>query len=76
MGEFWKSYFMDNGQRMSPRQIKKVMKLEKKIENCVISIVGLEEAIRMYSEEIKRVKTGGGKRSKEPKVNFELENIF
>lgn len=74
MGEFWKSYIMDNGQRMSARQIKKVKRLEEQIENCEISIIGLERIISGHSEEIERIKAGGRKRQKEPEMN--LENIF
>jgi len=74
MGEFWKTYFLDSGQRMSPRQIKKVMKLEKDIEDCDISINGLEEIIRRNSEEIDHIKKGGGKRPRN--IDFKVEIDF
>lgn len=73
MGEIWTRYILDNGQRMSRRQSKKVTRLEEEILDCIVSINGLEEVIRANSEEIDRIKKGG---EKKPRTNDESESIF
>lgn len=59
MGEFWTRYFLDNGQRMSKSQVKKVDRLEEEILKCLIMIDHFENIIRRRSEEIERIKMGG-----------------
>lgn len=55
MGEFWKKYFLENGQRMSQRQIKKVARLKEEILCYSMLIDHLEQ-------EIDRIKKGGEKK--------------
>ena len=69
MGEYWTRYLMDNGQRMSRRQAKKVERLEDEILNCIVLINRLEDLIEAYSEEIVRIKNGGEKQPRISSVN-------
>ena len=59
---------------MSKRQIKKVARLEQEIDDCNISINGLETIIERNSEEIDRIKNGGVRRHRD--IAFEIGNDF
>jgi hypothetical protein len=71
MGEFWTRYFLDNGQRMSRRQLKKVERLEEEILTCLKMIDRLEDIVEGHSHEIKRIKSGG-----EEKANYAINTDF
>ena len=73
MGEFWTRYLMDNGQRISKRQSKKVTRLEEEILECMVTIDHLEELIKAHSDEIARIKKGG---KRQPTTCSENENNF
>jgi hypothetical protein len=63
MGKFWTRFILDNGQRMSRKQVKKVDKLEKEILECLVLIDHLEDIIERHSEEIECIKKGGEQRA-------------
>ena len=71
MGEFWTRYFLDNGQRMSRRQVKKVARHEEKILECLLLIDRLEDIITRHSKEIECIKNGG-----EKKADCAIDNDF
>ena len=73
MGEFWARYLMDNGQRMSRRQVKKVARLEEQILECIVSITHIEELIRAHSDEIMRIKK---RNERQPRTISENESNF
>jgi hypothetical protein len=64
MGEYWTRYILNNGQRMSKRQMNKVDKLEEEILNCMSLIHHLETKILSHSLEIEKVKNGGKNKEK------------
>jgi len=68
MGDFWSRYKLDNGQRMSPRQIKKVEALEGIIEWKCAQIQNCEFEIDKSEEKIAQIKSG---RRKEPVIESE-----
>ena len=74
MGEFWTRYLLENGKWMSRRIIKKVMRLDEEILDCIISINHFEEIIRKNTEEINHMKNGG--KHKQKNINTADESIF
>jgi hypothetical protein len=59
MGNFWSRYKLDNGQEMSPKQIKKVEELEGIIEWKCAQIQDCEMGIDISEEKIAQIKRGG-----------------
>ena len=73
MGEFWTRYLMDDGQRLSKRQSKKVARLQERVLDCIVLINHLENQMEAHSDEIARIKRGGKRQSKTCQEN---ENDF
>lgn len=74
MGKFWNRFFLENGQRMSKSQVKKVARLEEEILDCISVINHYEKVVEKNTEEISRIRNG--KKQNPKNINSKDEFIF